>query len=145
MSQMTTPESLAAYQRHMAAMNLAPASRKHYLIDIEDFLDFVLNIYHIEDLHKIGKEHVEAYLTELDNRQFKGSTRRRRLVALRGFFTYLAAQHITPNNPTMKVYTPRAEEPLPRVLTEKEYKRLLETVRYQPKAAAIIELLLQTG
>jgi site-specific recombinase XerD len=145
MSRMTIPEALENYARHMAAMNLAAASRKHYLIDIQDFLDFVLNDYHIEDLHKLGKEHVEAYLTELDKRQFKGSTRRRRLVALRGFFTYLSSQQAIPNNPTLKVYTPRAEEALPRVLTEKEYKKLLETVRYQPKAAAIIELLLQTG
>jgi integrase len=40
---------------------------------------------------------------------------------------------------------PAREEKQPRFLTEPEYKRLLETVRFQVRNAALIEILLQTG
>jgi integrase len=38
---------------------------------------------------------------------------------------------------------PAREEKQPRFLTESEYKRLMETVRFQVRDAALIEILLQ--
>ena len=40
---------------------------------------------------------------------------------------------------------PAREEKQPGFLTEPEYKRLMETVRFQVRDAARIEILLQTG
>jgi integrase len=48
-------------------------------------------------------------------------------------------------NPAAKLVLPEREWNQPRYLTEQEYRRLLEAVRREPRDAAIVELVLQTG
>src|SRR6266849_1734485 len=142
MNETTLLEALDDYQGFIAALNLSYNSRKHYTIDIKDLISYLKDQWSIEYPAHVTKDHVEHFLTELDRREFKGSTRRRKLIAIRGFFLYLAGKKIIPDNPTAKIATPLAEESDPRVLTDKEYKRLQEVVRYHPRDEAIIELLL---
>ena len=56
--------------------------------------------------------------------------------SLRGYFSVSPARGLIP---------PLREWTQPRYLTEAEYKRLLAVVRHEPRDAALIELLLQTG
>src|SRR4051794_2816434 len=98
----TLLEALVEYHGFMAARNLSPNSRKHYAIDIKDLFLFLRDQWSIEYPAQVTKDHIEHFLTELDRREFKGSTRRRKLIAIRGFFLYLAGKKIISDNPTAK-------------------------------------------
>lgn len=91
------------------------------------------------------KQHLERYLAELDRRGFAGSTRRRKVASIRSFFSFLQDAGIIQLSPALKLIPPERERNEPRVLSEGEYKRLLEAVRGDIRDQAIIELILQTG
>lgn len=139
-------KSLALYQeQHLAARNLAPKTRMEYTNDLEDLFDYLRGQALIGRPDRVERRHLEGYLAELDRRGFKGSTRRRKVATIRSFFGFLEEQGLVIKSPAAKLIPPMREEDQPRTLTEAEYKRLLDTVRFETRDAAIIELLLQTG
>ena len=137
-------EALEAYRvGYMAARNLAARSRKEYQADLGKFLFFLQEIG-VESLERVGANHVEAYLADLDRQALAGVTRRRKLVIIRTFFDWLKNNGQLQANPAQKVVPPQREEREPRVLSKEEYQRLLAVVQ-RPRDRAIIQLLLQTG
>ncbi len=93
----------------------------------------------------IEKRHLEAFLADLDRRGLKGSSRRRKVAALKSFFGHLFDVGLIPADPTQRLQPPAREHPQPRVLTEAEYQRLQLSCAHDVRDAAVIELILQTG
>lgn len=138
-------EALDLYQvEFLAARNLAPRTRVEYLNDLRDLVAF-LATRGIAGVSDVERTHLEAYLAELDRRELKGSSRRRKVASIRSFFGFLEEQGQIRLSPALKLIPPEREHHQPRVLTEAEYKRLRDAVQYHPRDLAIIELLLQTG
>jgi|SRR5215207_2776597 len=129
----------------LRSRNLAVRTRVEYTRDLEDLFAFLTDRCKLATPDQVERQHLERYLAYLDGQGFAGATRRRRLAALRSLFGFLADGGTLPTNPTAKLRTPAREHHQPRVLSEDEYKRLLEAVRYEPRDQAIIELLLQTA
>jgi site-specific recombinase XerD len=139
-------DTLLLYEtEYLAARNLAFRSRQEYLNDLKDLLSFLTSGQGITDPVKVTKQHLERYLAELDRRGFAGSTRRRKVASIRSFFSFLQDAGIIQLSPALKLIPPERERNEPRVLSEGEYKRLLEAVRGDIRDQAIIELILQTG
>jgi|SRR3712207_71695 integrase/recombinase XerC len=139
-------DTLLLYEtEYLAARNLAFRSRQEYLNDLKDLLSFLTGGQGITDPVKVTKQHLERYLAELDRRGFAGSTRRRKVASIRSFFSFLQDAGIIQLSPALKLIPPERERNEPRVLSEGEYKRLLEAVRGDIRDQAIIELILQTG
>jgi site-specific recombinase XerD len=139
-------EALTLYEtEYLAARNLAVRSRREYLHDLKDLLVFLTGVQNVSDPSLVSKQHLERYLAELDRRGFSGATRRRKVASIRSFFGFLQDAGIIQLSPALKLIPPERERNEPRVLTEGEYKRLLEVVRGDIRDQAIIELLLQTG
>jgi site-specific recombinase XerD len=130
---------------YMASRNLALRSRREYATDIQDLIGFLETRCFLYSPTRVERTHLEAYLAELDNRGFTGNTRRRKVAAIRSFFTYLFDAGAISHNPAQKLIPPARELLQPRVLTEAEYKRLQLACAHETRDAAIIELLLQTG
>ena len=128
---------------YMAARNLADRSRIEYENDVAQFLLFLQGVG-FQDLNKIGKRHIEGFLADLDRRKLAGVTRRRKLMVIRTFMSWLHSNDYIKSNPSSNVFPPQQENKEPRVLTKEEYQRLLATVQ-KPRDRAIIQLLLQTG
>jgi site-specific recombinase XerD len=139
-------EALALYEtEYLAARNLAFRSRREYLNDLKDLLVFLTGGQLITDPTLVTKRHLESYLAELDRRGFAGATRRRKVSSIRSFFAFLQDAGVITLSPALRLIPPETERNEPRVLSEGEYKRLLETVRGDIRDQAIIELILQTG
>ena len=139
-------DTLLLYEtEYLAARNLAFRSRQEYLNDLKDLFSFLTGGQGITDPVKVTKQHLERYLAELDRRGFAGSTRRRKVASIRSFFSFLQDAGIIQLSPALKLIPPERERNEPRVLSEGEYKRLLEAVRGDIRDQAIIELILQTG
>lgn len=129
---------------YMPARNFAPRSRIEYDHDLTQLVTFMerAGVTHVDAL---SLKHVDAYQAELDRLGFAGSTRRRKTASARSFLRFLARNGYLRQDLGAQLIPPQAETKEPRVLSEAEYKRLLDVVRYETRDATVIELLLQTG
>ena len=91
------------------------------------------------------REDIEAFLAHLGANGSTGTSRRRKLCALRGFFTCLTDHGHLAHDPTQGVANPRAEEHTPEILFRHEYKALLYEARENLRDQAILQVFLQTG
>lgn len=150
MEQTTTPVGLAAalvlYRvEHLAGRNLAPLTRAAYDRDLAALTARAAETGIPDAVDRVERFHIERYLAHLDRRGLAGSYRRRKVAAIRSFFGFLHRRGLIPRSLAEDLIPPARELYQPRVLTEAEYKRLLEAVRHEPRGGAIVEVLLQTG
>lgn len=99
-------------------------------------------------------EEIRAYIRAMDRRGLASSSAARRLSAMRQFYLFLYREGLRADNPMANIESPRITRPLPRLLSEKEIDRLLETAAERAAAEptlaglrlkAIIEMLYATG
>src|SRR4030067_3200407 len=124
--------------------NYATRTRKEYANDLGELVTFLKQIG-ISRVGDIAWPHLERYLTKLDQKGYAGATRKRKTVAIRTFFGFLAQEGYVSNDVSKRLITPYAEYKLPRVLTRGEYQRLLDACADNSRDTAIVMLLLQTG
>ncbi|OGD07652.1 hypothetical protein A2899_02815 [Candidatus Amesbacteria bacterium RIFCSPLOWO2_01_FULL_49_25] len=145
MVEMTLKQAVEEYKNvYMPARNFSTRTRVEYANDIEDLTSFVEQ----NGIHRVGMitlPTVERYLAELDRRGIAGATRKRKVVSIRSFLTFLYQDGYIATNIGKRIIPPRTDFKNPRFLTEREYKRLLDAASQNPRDFAIIQLLLQTG
>ena len=124
-----------------------------YARDLADYGAFV------GPFDKVRTADIRAYLIELDGRGFAAPSVARRLSAIRQFHRFLFSEGVRDDDPTGTIEGPRKPARLPKVLSEAEVDRLIETAGAlaareglsPPEAArahrlnALVELLYATG
>ena len=131
-------------QVYVSARNLAHKTRVDYTIDVTQLLTF-LRDRGITQVVQLDLSQLNGFLADMDTRELSGYTRRRKVSSIKSFCSFLEAMGYVTKNPAHRLIPPKRETTTPRVLTEGEYKRLQLAVANQPRDAAIIEVLLQTG
>jgi site-specific recombinase XerD len=145
MGDVTLRQALDEYKEiYMASRNFAERTRVEYFNDLEDLIQFLEKLG-LKAVRDIELPHIERYLAELDHRGLAGSTRKRKVVSIRSFLSYLYHNQYMNTNLASRVIPPFAEVKSPRYLTKSEYERLLEAASHNPRDYALIQLLLQTG
>jgi site-specific recombinase XerD len=128
----------------MPAQNLAARTREEYRTDLADLVAFLAR-WGVTRLKDVGLRELEGYLAEMDRRGYKASTRKRKTYAIKTLFRFLHRQGFVRENVAARLIPPRHTPNEPRFLSREEYQRLLTVCRREPRDAAIIVLLLQTG
>ena len=145
MGEMTLQTALDEYKNiYMPYRNFADRTRVEYLNDLEDWTTFLAKagIYYVKDL---GLPIIERYVAYLEQKEFAGSTRKRKVVVIRSFLSFLYQDgHITADI-VKKVILPFTEDSVPHILTQTECDQLRDACANSIRDKAIIELLLQTG
>jgi integrase/recombinase XerC len=128
----------------MPARDLAARTRQEYTNDLTDLIGFLAK-RGITKLKQVRLQDLENYQAEMDRRGYQASTRERKSYAIKSFFRFLHHHGKIATNVASKLIPPRPRKPEPRFLSEDEYQRLLRACSHNPRNAAIIEVLLQTG
>lgn len=120
---------------------------KNYGRDLERFASFVRR--RNETLLTAGADDIAAFLETLEAEGLAASTAALKCSALRQFYIFLYAENHRGDNPTVAIERPKTRRPLPKVLTEEEAARLVETA-VGPGAKALrlramVELLYSAG
>ena len=129
---------------YLPARNFAALTRSTYLHAVRGFVAWT-EAQGIDSPAAVELGTLDAFLAHLDARSLAGSTRRKYVYALKLFFAYLESRGHVPVNVALKVVPPETEVKDPRVLTAEVYRRLRDQVRFKPRDAAIVEVMLQTG
>jgi len=93
--------------------------------DLDRFLEY-LKGQRLDDLAKVGKFDVRAFLLSLKKQNLSTRSVARNLVAIRTFFRFLIQEGIQAANPVEDMESPKMTRTLPEILTLQEVERLLE-------------------
>jgi site-specific recombinase XerD len=138
-----------SFDRHLAAENKAPASRRIYQYAVERFHTYLRGQGMPLAVAHIKREHAEAFLAALLNERTPATT----ATVYRGlhlFFAWLAEEGEIKTSPLQHIKQPHIPERPPPVLTDGQIARLLKTVESSKTFAdrrdtAIIRLFIDTG
>jgi integrase/recombinase XerD len=119
-----------------------------YRHDLNRFLNY-LRGKGMEDLSKVGKVNLQAFLVGLKHHGLSPRTIARNQVTLRSFFRFLVLEGILKTNPAEDLEAPKTAKNLPDILTFREVEQLLEQPDLKTylgiRDRAMIELLYATG
>lgn len=119
-----------------------------YTRDLKSFIIFVSKS-NIDELEKVNRTTIIAYLFELQNKGKAPSTISRNITTLRTFFQYLYKQNIINYDPSINIESPKIEKKLPEILTIDEVEILLNQPNINDlkgiRDKAMLEVLYATG
>src|SRR5687768_4860352 len=145
MGDVTLRKSLDDYKTvYMPYRNFAERTRVEYQNDLEDLVGF-LEKAGIEHVRSIGVPVIERYVAHLESEGFASLTRKRKVVAIRSFLSFLFQDGYIDTNIAKRIVLPFTESTTPNVLTQTECDKLRNACADSPRDRAIIELILQTG
>jgi len=123
----------------------ASATILAYGNDIKQFIDYLTEDKKITQVTSVLPEHIEDFKKYLAEKKYTAKSISRKLNSIKTFFRFLLSQGLIKNNPASAVSHPHYEPASPRILSKIEYRALRDSARDDPRLAAIVELLLQTG
>jgi len=123
----------------------ASATILAYSSDIKQFIDFLIEEKKITQADSVLPEHIEDFKKYLAEKKYIAKSISRKLNSIRTFFRFLLSQGLIKKDPASVVPHPRYEPVPPRILSKIEYRALRDCARDDPRLAAIVEILLQTG
>ncbi|MGH6888620.1 MAG: site-specific tyrosine recombinase XerD [Rhizomicrobium sp.] len=107
---------------------------------------------HAASAQNARREHVRQYLDHLAGLGVAASTQARRLSALRQFYGFLYAEGWRSDDPTSGLDSPRRARALPRILSQPDVEKLIESARCEAERSAegvrllcLLELLYSAG
>ena len=134
-----------AFRQSLAAANASQGTVRAYLDDVEQFIAWFKEQSVLERADQVQRQDIEGFLAYLGQKGVTGTSRRRKLCALRRLFVSLRDNGLVPNDPTAGIQRPKAEERTPQILYGHEYKALLYEARNNIRDQAILQAFLQTG
>ena len=138
----TLEEALIAFcEVYMPSRNLSQTTRRGYRYDLEEWLSSIKT----STVSELSTQAIQRYISTLDQKGLKGSTRHRKVAAIKTFLKYLEEQGILPKDFGARIIWPEVQRDEPRALSTAEYTLLLREAAHHPRDSAMFELLLQTG
>lgn len=104
----------------------APATLAAYRRDLADFLRWSAD--HQVELLEATERDISAYLAADAARDASPASRKRRAVAVRSLYRFLASEGLVATDPAARAEVPRVPTGLPKALSEEEVTRLIEAV-----------------
>lgn len=130
-------------ERLRSRRRLAENTLDGYLRDLTDLIRY-LQEAGIGELGEVRPHHLSAYMARLRGLARSNATVQRRAVSIRAFFRYLTEEGLIAANPALSIEAPRNERKPPRVLSEEEAVRLLESASMDTPSGVRDRAMLET-
>jgi site-specific recombinase XerD len=138
-----------SFLRHLAAENKSTSTRLTYGKAVEQFGDFTARSGMPQDVGALRREHIEAFLIDLQANGWKPASVANRYRSLQQFFRWLQSEGEVKASPMLNMRPPRVPEEPPTVLRPEELKALLATCDgtgfEERRDTAILRLFLDSG
>ncbi len=139
-------EAIARFVRVQEGRNRSPQTLRAYRSDLAQLAGWL----HQEntllvDPADVTTDDLHEFLAALAHRGVSGTSRARKLAAIREFYRSLRLTGLVDQSPVDGVDTPRRERKARTYLTPEEYNRLLAAAGAHPRDFCILTLFIQTG
>ena len=98
--------------------NASPNTVQSYSSDLQDFFA------HVDVNSEVAEEKITGYLEILKNKNFRETTMKRKISALKQFFRFLSAEGLVGENPMIFIRQPKYRRALPKIISEDSVKKL---------------------
>ncbi|WP_249030374.1 site-specific tyrosine recombinase XerD [Tannockella kyphosi] len=119
-----------------------------YKRDLNDFINYVLDTYDVDEISSINEEMIEKYLEYCYGR-LSSTTIKHRIVSLRNFYVFLCKDGYVQKNCMANVAIPKISKKLPNVLTVEQVTVLLNSIDQEDDSSfrnkVMLELLYASG
>jgi site-specific recombinase XerD len=129
---------------YLKDLGRAEATIIAYSKDIEQLIDYLTGQSKFLPA-EARKRDLDGFLDSLREKNYTPKSISRKINAIRTFFKFAKERGYVKEDPSSGLEHPKIESRPPRILSPLEYRALRDTARNDPRTAAIIELLLQTG
>ncbi len=141
---MTFDEAKHQFIASLQTQSKATATVVAYRKDIEQLIEY-LSSDGKSTILEVTDVHLNAFVEKLSGQNLTPKTVSRKINSLKTFYRFLVSAGHVPHNHAASVAHPKFETKAPRVLSKMEYRALRDACREDPRIAAVVELLLQTG
>src|SRR4051794_18087436 len=98
-NELSLADAIIVYKEtHLASRNFAQRTRQEYLTDLGQLAEYLEGVS-VRSIEQVQRRHLEGFLAQLDRLALAGTTRRRKLAAVRSLFQFLQGQGVTTGNP----------------------------------------------
>ncbi len=122
----------------------SPATVLAYRSDLEQLVDFLIKRSKVLP-EQVRPDDLDSFRDTLLADKYTPKSVSRKLNAVKTFFRWMLGQNFLTSDPSSTVAHPKIENALPKFLSQLEYRALRDVTRTDPRIAAIVELILQTG
>jgi site-specific recombinase XerD len=146
--QVDIPALLSSWQRSLRAARRSPRTVQSYTEAAEQLSDFLVRRGMPTAVESIRREHVEAFIEDLDSR-FRPATVAVRYKSLKQLFRWAIEEGEITSDPMARMRLPSVPENPPEVLTDAELRALLKACEGQDfvdrRDSAIVRTFIDTG
>ncbi len=135
---------LPKFIEDLAQKGRSPSTILAYKADLEQLVDYATR-HSKSEPEQMEPADIEAFRDYLLTQNYTPKTVSRKLNAIKTFYRWLIDEKFITRDPSKDVEHPKIESSVPKFLSQLEYRALRDVVRSDPRIAAIIELILQTG
>ncbi len=144
MTQETVKNLVPRFIESLKVKGRSPSTVIAYRADLEQLVAFLLT-KNKPLLEQVISSDLESFRDTLLSQKYTPKSVSRKLNAVKTFFRWLVSEGLTTTDASTAVSHPKVESSLPKFLSQLEYRALRDVVRGDPRIAAMIELILQTG
>jgi site-specific recombinase XerD len=139
-------EAIERFVRFQEGRNRSPQTLRAYRSDLAQLAAWLHedNPYLTDPVEVTGDD-LNEFLASLAHRGVSGTSRARKLAAIREFYRSLKNSGLITTSPVEAVDTPKRERKSRTYLTPEEYNRLLAAAGANPRDFCILTLFIQTG
>ncbi|MFA6627720.1 MAG: site-specific tyrosine recombinase XerD [Bacilli bacterium] len=101
---------------------------KSYTKDASLYTEYLVNTRRITHPNEITLDDLRAYLTYLNRKKVKDSTRARQMTSIKSLHKFLKLERYTDNNISTTLKTPKQEKKLPIILSIQEIEMLMNSL-----------------
>ena len=117
---------IAEYTEYLNAQRgLADNTLLAYRSDLYSFADFLKSV-NVEEIEAIQRIHINMYIKYLYDKKYTPGSITREIASIKGFFKWLNINEYLKHNPALSIEQPKLPKHLPKVLSMKEIKQLLD-------------------
>ena len=142
-------DAVGSFTRHLRAENLAPSTVATYVKALNQLHAFLVSKGMPTDVAAVRREHIEAFLVDLQDSGHRPATVANRYRSLQQVFRWLVGEDEIRESPMARMRPPAIPDEPPPVLRAEELERLLAacggTSFEERRDTAIIRLLASTG
>ena len=112
--------------------NCSPLTITDYRLELEKF-NYFLEKENLVSIELINNFLIRNYIyTIKEQRNLSATSTYKKIAILKSYFNYLEINEIIKSNPTKNIKLPRKEKPIPRVVSNDEFTRLISCIKFSP-------------
>ncbi len=113
--------------------NCSPVTITCYRSELQKFIPYVKS-KDISNLNQINTSLLRKYIIHIkETRNLSNVSLYSKIAMLKSYFNFLEEENSVESNPSRKIRFPKKERPLPKVVSEEDFEKIISCIKFSPR------------